>query len=304
VELKELPTNRAVVLRNITCPYCGKEFGASNPTREHLVGRRFVPKGRLNQNWNLILNACAPCNNYKSELEDDLSAITMQSDAFGRYAAADQNLQMEAARKGAKSVSRSTGKPIDQSRESFTIEGSPMPGVQVRFGLTGLPRAEPERVFELARLQLAGLFYWITFSSDQRKGGFWVGGSFGLQYTFRADWGNDLNRAFMNEVFRWEDRLFVGTADGYFKAAIRRHPVESCWSWALEWNKNLRVTGFFGDEITALRVLKNFPRLEYTEIRSNDAIWRHREEVSLAEDEDVLFCPRDETAKRSAGRAD
>ena len=34
-------------LRNLTCPYCGVAIDAKTATKEHVVGRRFVPKGTL-----------------------------------------------------------------------------------------------------------------------------------------------------------------------------------------------------------------------------------------------------------------
>ena len=42
-----------------------------------MIGRRFVPKGKLNNQWNLIVRVCIKCNNKKSDLEDDISAISM-----------------------------------------------------------------------------------------------------------------------------------------------------------------------------------------------------------------------------------
>ncbi|MBG6073799.1 hypothetical protein IWX87_003580 [Polaromonas sp. CG_9.7] len=44
----ELPLNRAIVLRNINCAYCSKSFGPDlATTKEHVIGRRFVPRGVL-----------------------------------------------------------------------------------------------------------------------------------------------------------------------------------------------------------------------------------------------------------------
>ncbi|MGY4282022.1 5-methylcytosine-specific restriction endonuclease McrA [Bradyrhizobium sp. LM2.7] len=64
-----LPPNRAVRLDNRTCLYCGLVEAEENPfTVEHVVGRRFVPKGSLDKSWALIGNACLRCNNKKSDL--------------------------------------------------------------------------------------------------------------------------------------------------------------------------------------------------------------------------------------------
>src|SRR5689334_12269149 len=69
------PSNRP--LNNITCPYCGIDLVQQNAIKEHVVGRRFVPKGKLAHSWNLILQACRQCNEKKSDLEDDISAISL-----------------------------------------------------------------------------------------------------------------------------------------------------------------------------------------------------------------------------------
>src|SRR6266852_1995241 len=76
-----LPNNKATKLANITCVYCGREETSEQPlTDEHVVGRRFVPKGSFATGWALIARACEDCNNEKSDLEDDISAITLIPD--------------------------------------------------------------------------------------------------------------------------------------------------------------------------------------------------------------------------------
>ena len=101
---------------------------------------------------------------------------------------------------------------------------------------------------ELARLQVGGLFYWITFDAEGGKGGFWPGRFVLLGHAAHADWGNARQIGFMQMVHSWEPRVLVDTAGGFFKVAIRKHPEHSaCWSWALEWNQNYRLIGFFGD---------------------------------------------------------
>src|SRR5438067_12808695 len=81
--LNSWPHNRAIVLKNETCVYCGSELTAGNCTKEHVIGRKFVPKGKLHEEWNLIVRACTSCNHTKSDLEDDISAISLPPDACG-----------------------------------------------------------------------------------------------------------------------------------------------------------------------------------------------------------------------------
>src|SRR5712671_7028860 len=107
--LKELPANKALRLDNRTCLYCGADPTVDSPhTVEHVVGRRFVPKGSLHQSWALIGNACATCNGVKADLEDDISAITLQPSLGERHT--DPMLDAEATRKSANSISRRTRK--------------------------------------------------------------------------------------------------------------------------------------------------------------------------------------------------
>lgn len=102
--LTEMPNDRAILLDNISCVYCGIKLHKQNRTREHVVGRRFVPKGTLHQNWNLIVQACKSCNNETSDLENDISAITMLPDTLGVYANDDQVLINESNRKSIKAL--------------------------------------------------------------------------------------------------------------------------------------------------------------------------------------------------------
>jgi len=60
--------------------YCNERFDGANvvATKEHLVGRNFVPRGSLDggPSFNFVFNPCHACNNDKSTLEGHVSAIT------------------------------------------------------------------------------------------------------------------------------------------------------------------------------------------------------------------------------------
>src|SRR4051812_6479594 len=75
-----VPLNTVTRLKNVTCAYCGVRFSPATPsTKEHVITRNFVPEGTLKANdWNLILLACRTCNQEKADLEDEISAITLQ----------------------------------------------------------------------------------------------------------------------------------------------------------------------------------------------------------------------------------
>ena len=259
--MNELPSNAPVRLHNSTCVYCGIALTPDVCTKEHVIGRRFVPKGKLQGNWNLIVNACKPCNRRKSDLEDDISAVSLQSDAWGRFGHGDEEAILEATRKGARSKSRRTDRPVKDSHEERTVKIPFGRSVNITIGFTSPPQVDDCRLFELAHFHLVGFFYLITFDEIHQRGGYWPGGFYPLLASPRSDWGNPLNLAFMKTVIQWEPRLFGCTAGGFHKIAIRRHPDEDCWSWALEWNRNYRLVGLFGDERAARETVSTFSRI-------------------------------------------
>jgi hypothetical protein len=289
--LKLLDPGRATLLHNVTCVYCGKEIDKTNSNKEHVIGRRFVPRGSLVRSWNLIVRACVPCNVRKSDLEDDLSAVTMQADSFGRYPAADPDLVKEAARKAARSISRRTGKPVRQSAVTLSVQSSPVSGLSISATLVAPAQPDASRAAELARMQLAALFYWVTFDPSARTGRFWSGDFFILNAALRGDWGNPHQTQFASAVQHWEPRVAVhGAASGYYGAIIRRHPRAACWSWALEWNRNYRLTGFFGERVAVDAFAQDLPPLKTQVLSSDDRrTTRMRLECELPENEDLLF---------------
>lgn len=287
-ELRELQRTRALVLRNSTCAYCACVLNRTNSTKEHVVGRRFVPRGTLNQDWNLILQVCQPCNHRKSNLEDDISAITMQPDVFGRNAS--DGCAGEAERKRFRSRSRRTGRAVGDSAEKWMISAPFGASGEMTFDMTGPPQIESARAFELARLQMMAFFYFLTYDKALARGHYWQGGFYPLLEARREDWGNVVHRSFMAAVVDWEPRLLVNTADDHFAAAIRRHPDAACWSWAVEWNKSYRLVGFFGELAPAKQLADSFPRLSVTSVAEEGDNWfGFRPEVSLSEKDDLLF---------------
>lgn len=276
-----LLTNRPIVLKNTICCYCGQPL--DTPTADHVIGRRFVPKGTLNNAWNLIVQACRPCNNHKSDLEDDISAITMQPDVTGNYVTDDPILIAEAQRK-ARSTSRRTGKPVSESSATDTLHMTLGPAT-CSFGIIGPPQVADERAWDLAYLHLAAFFFCITYNEEHARGGFLPGAFQPLPTTPRKDWGNCLQRSFMQHTREWLPRLIGTTASDYFKIAIKRHPDRDVWSFALEWNRALRVSGFFGEVYE--------PGLAWPQaipiLRDGEMVIRMREEIPLDPTNDTLF---------------
>jgi hypothetical protein len=240
-DLIEMAPERPRALDNRACVYCGSTLTAANISREHVIGRRFVPKGKLHGAWNLILNACRTCNSRKADLEDDISAITLQPDPWGRYGHDDAGAIEDARRKANNARSRRTRKPVKDSQEQIRLNGSLGPGINPSFQFTAPPQIEDERAFELARLQLMAFFYMQTYSRETRRGGYWLHGYHPVMTTIRGDWGNPVMRAFMATIEKWDCRLVTITADGFFKLITRRHPSAETWAWAVEWNQSRRL---------------------------------------------------------------
>lgn len=248
-----------------------------------------MPRGKLRQQWNVIVRACQSCNNRKSDLEDDISAITMQPDVQGRFAVDDDDLRSEAARK-AVAISRRTGIAVGASHETLKVEVPFMGASTMKLEFTAPPQIDEGRAFELAIMQVNGVFHFLTFDRVTRQGGYMLGGYLGIAVTHRADWGNEINRVFMDHVLEWEPRFVASGADGFFRIIIRRHPSLVCWSWALEWNCNYRIIGLAGELADVDAAIPVLPALNVREFRGpGGQILRMRVDVPLAEGDDKLF---------------
>lgn len=289
--VKEHPSNRAIVLRNVSCVYCGRQFDVELPsTKEHVIARRFVPRGCFDGQWNLILNACSQCNGDKADLENDISAITMMPDAGGNYAINDERLRAEAARKAPKARSRRTRKVVAESHERLEVKGAFGPAT-FTFNFVAPAQIEEERLFRLAHYHFRGFFYWITYQEETHRGGFVRGGFFPVVAARRADWGSPRLRWFMDLVRKWDVRVHAIGADGFFKLLIRRHPEGlPVWSWAIEWNHAMRIVGFAGDEGAVQSLVESVPEQPTQLISQTEKEWmRFRTETALPEAEDDLF---------------
>ena len=289
--MKELPDNQVIRLNNVSCPYCGVKLTKEITTKEHVIGKRFVPKGKFNACWNLIIKSCKTCNGIKSDLEDDISAITMQPDALGNFAHDDASGASEAARKAENSYSRRTNKLVKDSHEQMKIHIPFGQGAKISFGFYGPPQADSDRIFELAHMQLIGFFFWITYQENEKRGSCWPGDFCPVLTTNYADWGNPVLLAFADIVVDWELRVRGVTTDGFYKVMIRKSPEATCWSWALEWNHTLRVIGFFGDLQTIQNVTNSLPKLKLHVIPQGPNVTiRYRQEIPFLENEnDKLF---------------
>lgn len=272
-------------LKNKTCIYCGTVLTVESATDEHVIGRRFVPKGTLNGAWNLIAQCCGGCNGKKAALENDISAILLQPNGFGAMVSRDSQLALEAVRKG-KTKHRATGKPVSDSRSELSVPLTLGSRIDSRLGFVGPPQIDPERAKWLAWYHVTALNYLTTFDQEMQRGQFSTGAFSVINQTMRPDWGNVVQVGFARATAGWKVQCYIDTASGYFKAVFRRHPSAACRSFALEWSKNLRIVGMLGDGATAESFEEKLPRHTYLML---DAKTRYREEIPLASVGDVLF---------------
>jgi hypothetical protein len=230
-------------------------------SQEHVIGRKFVPKGALQGSWNLILNACGRCNNAKFDLEDDISAITMQSDPTGRHTSNDPRLVTDAQRKARGSFSRLTSKPVEHSAEGFQVQ-HPHGPITFTFRFNAPPQMDERRAFCLAEYHVRAFFDWCFYDEDLRKGKIWIGDFAPVHIAPCGDWGNPVNRWFMQEIVEWKRCVLAIGADGFLKILLRQHDDHPVWAWALEWNQNLRIIGFCGDLTSIDAVAASMPKLD------------------------------------------
>lgn len=284
--LTTLSANKALRLSNRTCIYCGEEFTARNPhTVEHVIGRRFVPKGSLHQSWALIANACQTCNLHKSGLEDDISAITLLPSIGERHS--DANLQSEAVRKATGSYSRKTKKLVAESHDEHTVEGKIMANANFSANFISPPQLAEERVHRLACMHLQGFYYMTSFNEEILRGGFLPGEVGFVANVNRPDWGNELMRDFTKLITAWPLHLDCVCANGFFKIRMRREYENiALLAFALEWNSSHRVVVFFGEISLAQVHVNSFSELQWKRL---DATTRYRTEIPLAPEDDVLF---------------
>lgn len=294
---EELRPERPLLLNNRNCPYCGRVFGASlGSTKEHVIGRRFVPKGSLEAQWNLILNACGSCNNLKAALENDISVITMLPTPVSRDAAIEQQLAAEVARRASKTGSRRTGKSVANSHEEIEILQQ-SPGLSASFTFAGQPQINHHRIHHLAELHFRAFFYFCTYEDTTARGGFLLGEYLHLGAYGRGNWGCVEATWFAQQVTSWDLRFHGVGADGYFKIYIRKCTTSEVWSFAVEWNQSLRILAFGGDRTTIDRLLEGMPeRASFWTTSADGHSVRVTQEIPLEDGADRLFERSDDPA--------
>ncbi|MEA2162056.1 MAG: hypothetical protein QOK37_183 [Thermoanaerobaculia bacterium] len=285
--------NQPEVLRNVTCCYCRTVLADVPSNKEHVIATNFVPKGTWDRSWNLIARACVACNTRKSDLEDDMAVLSLQHYPFdGTDPAYDTHVR-ERLEKASRTHSRHSKKAVSRSVEESTLEMPLGPAGVMTVGLISAPQISVDRAFALANMHATAFFYLLTYRDEGRRGSLWPGGGFfTTDVAARSDWGNPIQRWFIDNAAPWLPRLVVSAAQGFFKVAIRKNPDVALWSCALEWNEGIRVVAFFGEKEPALALGRDMPQLfteEHVILRTPEKITSYRTEVPISSDDDRMF---------------
>jgi len=128
-----------------------------------------------------------------------------------------------------------------------------------------------------------------SFNKVERTGSSLPGAIAPFNIAATPDWGNIYQINFAEEIRDWEHRLSLDTAGGYFRARIQKKANQPCWGWALEWNKWLRLIGFFGEETSVRMVTKELVEALPKDQRPILGGYKIQLEVPLESNKDTLF---------------
>jgi hypothetical protein len=233
---------------NACCIYCGTFLRSPNPPKsdkEHLIARNFVPKGTMDdQPFNFIFRTCKRCNARKASAERHVSSVTL----FNSPSRLENAKVNEVAiRKGKGDFHpNKKGVLIEDAHEHLDLTTSFGPMV-IKFGMVGPPQPDRDHVKEVAFSHIQGLFTLICTEDylDPLKMRLLPQDQF-IWFSCYAhdDWGNPQAVEIANRVRDWDCYANIDSAQGYFKAIMRRS--DEGWFWALEWNRQLRLLGGIG----------------------------------------------------------
>ena len=275
-------------LSNRHCLYCGIAVGGESDTpsnKEHLIGRNFVPSGSMGGDaFNFLFRACVQCNSRKAVAERHISSVTLINGPGRQH---DPRAAAVAERKEINDFHPDKpGVAMGRAHDTLSINSN-RPGFSMSVGFTSPPRANDAAVAEIAVSHVQGLFSLLTTHNFQEASTLCLlparqvrlMGAYG-----RSDWGNPHLLEVTRRTQAWSCHANIISADGYFKATMRRHETQG-WFWALEWNKFLRVAG--GIAHGEMELFESLPDEKWFTLPGGRD--RAREEVPLPDEDDVLF---------------
>lgn len=109
-----------------------------------------MPEGTISNGFNLQVKACEVCNGKKSQLEDDISIITMLPDTAGNYIRDDERLVRTVARKSKGAISPATRRLAAQSYNKIDARMTVGGGLSLAYSGITTPTLDDQRLARLA----------------------------------------------------------------------------------------------------------------------------------------------------------
>ena len=288
--------NRVPSKSNQYCLYCGQFVGEGadiQSNKEHLVGREFVPTGEFGDGraFNFIFRACKRCNEEKAEAERHISSVTLYRSPARKESQRHNEIACRKALRDFHPDKR--GVLIQDSGDKFDVVMNDF-GMKMTFGISSPPQANSDYIDFLAFKHVQGLCSLIVTANPlvAEETRLLSYENFHLFESYsHADWGNSHMLAIMERANDMPCYLNVTTANGFFKAILRRDQGDKEeWFWALEWNKSLRVVGAISPFRDIPKLFRNLPALRWNELgEQGGARTRVRMEEPLADEQDTLF---------------
>ncbi len=276
---------------NCCCLYCGAYVGpgSNRPSnKEHLIGKDFTPSGMFDggKGFNFIFRACEECNSRKGDVERHVSSITL----FTSPARSElPHIDAIASRKASNDYHPDKhGTRVRDAVEEQRITA----GKYLSFGLVAPPQLNRRYAEVLACRHIQGFFSLVTTTNPLQAIN-WLNPEYLFAFGVfnHRDWGNPQLLAITERVREWPCYVNISTAQGFFKAIMRRHRGDRAeWFWALEWNKSVRVFGGISQPDNTPGIFLDLPALTWNDLGVQDgAHTRFREEIPLDGKVDILF---------------
>ena len=273
---------------NQFCLYCGAYVGGGSITasnEEHLIGRRFVPKGTMENSFNFSFRCCVSCNGRKADIERHVSSFTLlSSPSLETNEIARLSAESKAYDDYHPETKVTMGDAIEQQSLEFEYGGA-----TIKLGFTCRTPAASNYIPELAIYHIQGLFSLITSNGLPPDHNIQLISKDEIQVHKiypHTDWGNPE----LVEIIRRAALLPVCTSlhtgQGHFRACLRQSE-NGGWFWALEWNKSLRVVGsiYTVEEVTSL--FMDLPELRWNALP--DGSGKMRQEQPSPDLGELLF---------------
>lgn len=233
------------------------------------------------QSFNFLFRTCRPCNDSKASAERHVSSVTL----FNSPSRLENSKVDEiATQKGDGDYHpKKKGVLIRDAHEHISLNFS-IGHISSKFEMVAPPQLDRASVEDVAFRHIQGLFALICTEDhlDPEKIRLLPQDQFIFfgSYT-HDDWGNPQALEIANRVCDWDCLANIESAQGHFRAIMRRN--KESWFWALEWNKQLRLIG--GISKMPMGLFEGLPSQGWMQTPQG----RMRKNVPLITENDHLF---------------